>query len=208
MKVLNSPVIISTLKTVQDVQVCLCCIHTFLSIKYLHLKGYIVYLGVALRRKEKKEKEKKKPKQRVEKIGEGFFIIFCVKCVCPRWVMQLPYTLFLCVCIILSSDNVICLFWFFLESCIATWHEQRQRCHCVCCGYSGFLSHWRCPFIIQTEGPHTVCFSIICLSRRELSLKKKKKHSHTYMNLWWHEFGTTLLNQSKHKNKQQSKGNC
>lgn len=90
MKVLNSPVIISTLKIVQEVQACLCCIHTFLGIKYLHLKGYIVYLGVALRRKEKekKRKKKKKPKQRVEKIGEGFFfiiiIIFCVKCVCPR----------------------------------------------------------------------------------------------------------------------------
>lgn len=75
MKVLNSPVIISTLKIVQEVQACLCCIHTFLGIKYLHLKGHIVYLGVALRRKEKekKRKKKKKPKQRVEKIGEGFF---------------------------------------------------------------------------------------------------------------------------------------
>lgn len=60
MKVLNSPVIISTLKIVQEVQACLCCIHTFLSIKYLHLKGYIVYLGFALRRKEKKEKTQTK----------------------------------------------------------------------------------------------------------------------------------------------------
>lgn len=76
MKVLNSPVIISTLKIVQEVQACLCCIHTFLGIKYLHLKGYIVYLGFALRRKEKK----KKPKQRVEKIGEGFFFLYYILC--------------------------------------------------------------------------------------------------------------------------------
>lgn len=103
MKVLNSPVIISTLKIVQEVQACLCCIHTFLGIKYLHLKGYIVYLGVALRRKEKekKRKKKKKPKQRVEKIGEGFFFYYYYYILCEMCLPKVSHAITLhivCLC--------------------------------------------------------------------------------------------------------------
>lgn len=204
MKVLNSPVIISTLKIVQEVQACLCCIHTFLGIKYLHLKGYIVYLGFALRRKEKKEKTQTKGWKNWGRFF--FYIIFCVKCVCPGWVMHLPYTLFVCVCIVLSSDNVIfchtfvffgglyrypvwtkaevslCLlwlFWLFITLVLSFYHPDRGTSHCL-------------------------FFDYLFKQKRAVV----KTHSHTYMNLWWREFRTTLLNQSKHKNKQQSKGNC
>lgn len=39
----------------------------------------------------------------------------------------------------------------FSECFISNWHEQMQRRHYFCCGYSGFLSQSCNPFIIQRK---------------------------------------------------------
>lgn len=127
-----------------------------------------------------KGKERKNPNKGLKKLGKVFFFILHFV-----WNVfaQGESCTYLTHCLSVSVSFYLQIMSFsvtllsFLEGCIATLHEQRQRCHCVCCGYSGFLSHWCCPFIIQTEGPHTVCFSIICLSRRELSLKHTRTHT-------------------------------
>lgn len=103
------------------------------------------------------------------------------------------YILFLCFCIILSSHDVIfchTVSLVFLECCLSTWHEQRQRFHCACSGYSGLFIALLLPFHDAHRRTSHCLFKIdfnhMCKQKKEFSLKhtSARTHKHTYI----HEF--------------------